>query len=54
MSEAPDACHLSSCDRPLQTLTLCEFHAERLLAPLAPLRPLRKPPAPAEAERKAA
>ena len=45
-----DTCHLPSCDEPRVTMTLCKYHAERLLAPLA----LRKPRAPADAERREA
>ena len=43
MSDDPDTCHLPSCDAPLQTETLCSYHASRLLAPLPVKRPRPQP-----------
>ena len=42
MSDKPETCHLPRCPHPRVTLTLCKYHAARLLARL-PVATAREP-----------
>ena len=40
MSDDPGTCHLPNCDAPRVSMTLCQWHAAKLLKPITHPRPV--------------